>query len=580
MGLKRTLVLFLVILGLVAVLYATGGEEKEPSGLGKPVLENRALLSAKKISIKPSPDHQRLDIFRADDGYFYVDEPVRDQASLAKLSGIAGIYNTALIYLAYEGEQLSDKVWEETGLAPPRGYLEAEFAGDVKIRIDLGLPGPMGDDFFVAKGGKIYRGQRSLESSLQGNPDDYRERLVVRNTAGQVAQVRIERASDTGRESILLRRRGDHWELVEPEKMRLDQTVAQSLLAMVLSLRADSFVEGRQNDGQGPPQEPDVVVEISGQAGDERLEFMVQQQAAMIGRSVNRGILFTCDSGTYSRVFNMPIQQMRAHWLLPFSIDQLGWIKIDHGIEGGAVLHLERQANSGFKMIQPIKSETNATPVAELLQGLRELFVQSFVEDGAEDLARYGLDHGYLTVQLHDSRLGQTTTLHIGADENPELTYLRRADEPHVITVPKIIADRLREEWVNYLDLSVLDLGDHQSIGRVECRRGSKMAVYLREGGGWQREGDPAAASLDDFAELFDDVMRDLRGEEALDLLSAGELPTALELRLMRAGGSVLHSLQLYEMDAGRVLARRAAEPALIELSRRDARDLIGLWPR
>ncbi|MHC5064442.1 MAG: DUF4340 domain-containing protein, partial [Planctomycetota bacterium] len=273
MGLGRTLILVLVILGLVFVLYTTQEEAREPEGLGKPVLENRSLLSAQKISIKPSAEHQRLDIFRAADGYFYIDEPVRDQASLAKLSAIAGVYDSALIYLTYEGEQLTEKIREETGLSSPKGFLEVEFADKTKIRLDLGLPGPMGDDFYVGKADKIYLGQRSLESSLQGNPDDYRERLVIRNTGGQLVQVKIERATETGREVIILRRHGDLWQLIEPEEMRLDQTMAQSLIAMVLGLRADNFVPGMLNPSEGPPRQPDVVVEIEGQAGNERLEF-------------------------------------------------------------------------------------------------------------------------------------------------------------------------------------------------------------------------------------------------------------------------------------------------------------------
>ncbi|MHC5065406.1 MAG: DUF4340 domain-containing protein, partial [Planctomycetota bacterium] len=247
--------------------------------------------------------------------------------------------------------------------------------------------------------------------------------------------------------------------------------------------------------------------------------------------------------------------------------------------DAGAVLQLERQSNSGFRMLQPLKAETNATPVAELLQGLRELFVQTFVEDGAVNLAKYGLDAGYVEVQLHDSRLGQTTTLHIGKDESEELTYLRRADEEHVVTVPKVIADRLRQDWVNYLSLSVLELSNYQSIDRVECKRGEAMAVYLREGSGWKREGE-APIKVEDFAELFEDVLRDLRGTVALDLVAAGEIPEALEIRFMRAGGTVLHSLQVYRIGEGKTYARRGSEPALIQLSRRDARDLISLWPR
>lgn len=579
MGLRRTLALLLLILGLVALLYATRSEETEPSGLGKSVLENRSLLAADRIAIKPSPDRQRLEIFRADDGYFYVDEPVRDQASRAKLSGIAGSYDSAQIY-PYEVEELTDRIWQETGLAEPRGYIEAKYSDGKVIRLDLGLPGPMGDDLFVAKEGKIYRGQLSLESSLQGNPDDFRERVVVRNAMGQLSRLKITRASETGRETLILQRRGDLWELVEPEEMRLDQAVAQSLVALVLGIQADAFVPGVLNDPNGPPREPDVIVEIEGHAGRERLEFIVQNQSSMLGRSVNRDVLFTCDAGTYSRVFKIPLQQLRARWLLPFSIEQLAWIKIDHGLLSGVVCQLERKANAGFRLTQPIKAETNPTPVAELLQALREFFVQSFVEDGAEELSRYGLDKEFLTVQLHDSRLSQTITLHVGRDQDEELTYVRRADEPHVVTIPKVIADRLRWEWVRYLNLLVLDLDDYSMIERVECRRGEAMTAYLREGGEWMREGAEAAIALEEFAEFFDDVLRDLQGIQAFDLVHFGELPEALEIRFMRAGGTVLHSLEIFDLGEGRILARRGTEPAVIELSRRDARDVLSLWPR
>lgn len=585
MGLRRTIIFLAVIIGLLALLYSTEIGTPEAEGLGTSLLENRRLLAADRIIIKPSGDRVQLELFRARDGYFYLEEPVKDLASGSRLTAIAGSYDSARIFVIYEGDEVTGKILEETGLGEPQGYLQAHFADGKSIRIEIGLAGAMGNDLYIGKEGKIYRGEISLQTSLEGNPDDYRERILIRNRPSQVRLMKISRNGKSGRETLVLERRADLWVLTEPEQLRLDQRVAKNLFASVMGLRADQFVPGRLNTGsldpgQGPEQEPDVVVEIEGLAGKERLEFFVQGQGALLGRALSRDILFTCDSGTYSNVFSIPIQQIRARWLLPFSIDDVDRIKFDPGLEAGAVWELVRRANAGFRLQQPVEAETNATAVSKLLQVLREFFVQSFVADGSKDLARYGLDHGYLSVQLHDAKMGRTLTLHLGDDQDQDLTYLRRADEPHVVTVSKVVADRLRWHWTEYLSLVALEIKNHLRVERIECSRGQATSVYLRDQGEWRRQGAEAAIAIDRFGEFFDDVLRDLVGRKAIDPASAVALPEALELRLMRAGGQAVDQLLVYDLGEQRVLVRRSETGALIELTRRDARDLLSIWPK
>ena len=79
--------------------------------------------------------------------------------------------------------------------------------------------------------------------------------------------------------------------------------------------------------------------------------------------------------------------------------------------------------------------------------------------------------------------------------------------------------------------------------------------------------------------QLFDDVLRDLVGTKAIDPATVGDLPEPLELRLMRAGGQALDRLSVYDLGEDRALVRRGDTRALIELTRRDARDLLLIWP-
>lgn len=582
---RGILLLLVAVAGLGVVLWWS---EEQPSDEGpeltESVLDGRSLRDAERLVIRPAAEGLPLEFERDETGWWRIVEPVRDVASAAVIDALRIAFDTARLIGAYEPEEVDERLLAETGLAEPRSSLRARWPDGKVVEIALGLPGPYGHDLFAMRTDegadrRIYRVQTALRNALQLTPDGARERLVFRTAPVTAERLRIERPVAGDREDVLeLKRRGTRWYMVEPAELRIDQGQTDGFVRAVLGLRIEEFLPGRPQPGLSPidPAEPpDVTIDVHGGPRSERVELrFAPEAAAAVGYSSERDLWFVCEVSEYRKIIEIPIRALRAMWLLRFGVDQLETIRLVP--PGDPVTELARESGSAWRLVRPIEFDADPTAVSELLQALRSLAVVDFVADDVEDMARFGLDDDAFALEVGHRR-ERPDRLLVGDHAGPETTWVRRADEPHVVTVPRTVADRLQRPWWTYVARRILRIEDGSRVRRIvrTMPDGGEVVFERGDDGEWRRGGEGEPLPLMD--DLFD-LLRDLHAEAVVADAQIGELRPAGSLALVAASDQVLGRFDLLRGPEDRAYAVLQDAPGVrFRLSARDSRDLLGL---
>ncbi len=587
MGWRGNLAAIAVLGGLGYLLWASDPSSVEPDETGsltESVLGGRSVLDAARIVVRPDPEALWIEFERDGAGAWRVVEPIRDLASAAVLDSLRIALDPARLLVAFEANEVDERILQETGLDVPRAGVLVEWPDGTVVDLAVGLPSPYGEDLFARRveegaSGRIYRVHRAVQNALTFHPGDARERQVFRADAGQTQAVRIVRRglrADGSDDTVALERRGNDWLLIEPAALRVDQRQTATLVQALAGLRVDTFLPGKPSELSpvGPEKPADVTLELVGGFGPEPVElFFVNDKAGIVGHASARDLWFSCESRGYHQVVEVPIQAIRAQWLFQAPLEDVSLLRIEGG--EGPAFELERQPAGAFRLLRPLAWPADPTAVSELVQGLRSISVVEFAADGVEDFGPFGLAERALALELQVGARRSSERILFGAATGEGSTFARRADEPHVVTVPRAAVDRLRRPFWSYVGRQILRIEDGGRVRRLVriLPDGTEVVFERGEDGAWRR-GD-ADENLPIVADTFD-LLRDLRAAEVLPAVEGAE--SAGALRIVAVSGQVLGEVALESMPDGRAACRIVGADAVrFVLSARDSRDVLGL---
>lgn len=155
---------------------------------------------------------------------------------------------------------LEDADREETGLASPRGTVRL-VTDTAEHLVEIGAEVPASSNMLVGVDGgdEVYVVPASIWGDLTKEPGAWRDKKLFPGDRGVIERVSLLR----GDERLLLARRGDEFWLEAPVVDRAAQSHVDSLLATLVGLRAESFVDEPPADlaalGLEPPR---AVVEV------------------------------------------------------------------------------------------------------------------------------------------------------------------------------------------------------------------------------------------------------------------------------------------------------------------------------
>lgn len=175
MGPRSLLVLLLLALGLGAVLYFTDQKPAVQKTAESPVLDGRSLRDAVHIRWQ-FPQRQAVEVGRAADGRFQLQEPIVDIASAGRMKQFVDAWDSAMMQAAKLAND--DQGRHEAGLTTPELVFEARWADGTRIAIDVGGAGPLADKDtrYIRRDDRLWVASAALYESLRIGLDDLRER--------------------------------------------------------------------------------------------------------------------------------------------------------------------------------------------------------------------------------------------------------------------------------------------------------------------------------------------------------------------------------------------------------------------
>lgn len=575
----RSILVLMGIIGLlVGILMLSDETPGEAGKVSVNVLAGHRLEDVVKLRWQ-FDQRQPLEIVRSEQGDYRLTEPVSDLASRAVLRNIAQTYDSAMLGETPLPDTPENRA--KTGLDPPRAVLELEFEDGTKQRLELGSKGPLGNDVFVRRDGKIYRGGLALLSVLRVPLDELRDPVVFRTSAQLATDVLVDRQVEgEDREELHLSRKNGEWRLVAPIEARADAGSADQFARMLLGLRIDVFPAGLLRLPDGPPA---VTVTVRGGREDEVVDFWLDAQDNLRGRHHQRKIDFISQNRAYYSIFETSQNRLRARILVSAkNVHQdVLVLMVERGPEQPRLAFRRQSENQPWKMIEPLASEVSPTPVNQLLTALNNLRALQFFDGGVEDPA-YGFSENSLRIGYQSRVDRQPLFIRFGGDtvfQGQEVTYAARTDAPtEVVSVPKGAVDEMRRPWTTYVPLKVLEIRQGVSRIMMERRDGQQQSIARDEQGDWIT-GDGRRHEL--AADIVD-RLRDLRGKRALLRREAelGEADWVINLGRTRDLPSLhLVKLEVWERGDLPLLVRGGGNKDIVfEISRLDSDSLRRLW--
>ena len=287
-GLKSTIALLVVLIGLVAYIYFV--DSKKPAS-GAPETKAKAFTvdadQIEEIQIKPaSGEASRV---QKTNGTWQLTEPEKADADQGQVSNAATSLATLEINRVVD-ENPSDL--SQYGLSPPKGEITFRAKGQKDAhQLLLGEKSATGGDLYAKTPDqkRVFLIAAYLENTFQRTPFDLRDKAALKFDQSKADGIQIVHDGTTA-----LVKNGNEWALTTPYKARADFSSAEAVLTSLSSLQMQKIVENDAKDlAKYGLDKPDVTITVN--AGSTRASLAVGKKEgdSFYARDLSRPLVFT-----------------------------------------------------------------------------------------------------------------------------------------------------------------------------------------------------------------------------------------------------------------------------------------------
>jgi hypothetical protein len=321
---------------------------------------------------------------------------------------------------------------------------------------------------------------------------------LVHARSPEVQRVQLKR-EDGG---FTLVKRSGSWFSEAPKAYPADTTKVEAWLKSLLEdATVSRTVEGKPTDlsGYGLDKPAVELVLTTGGGSSRTLQLGAAFQSP--GSSSPPSIYYAREAGD-GRLFMLTTAQ--ADELKKKKLDDLRDKKLVSVAEekdvrkvtlrrGTGVTEIERDGGSDkWRIKAPFQAQAEKFDVETLVNQIKGAEADSFADDDAQDLAKYGLDQPRLTVEL-DTKQGVRAVV-FGKDTPDGKIYAARQGTKQVAVVPKSLFEGLDKKAEDLRDRSLITV-ERDKIKSVELHHGSETIRLQKSGDAWQY-ADSANAPL------------------------------------------------------------------------------------
>ncbi len=400
-----------------------------------------------------------------------------------------------------------------------------------------------------------------LETRGKKSGDDAKRVFVADEK--EVEQISIRRKE----ESILVKRDGGEWRLVEPVLAKTNGTEISSLLNTILNARQERGIDDQpKNLAEYGLEQPAILLTVTLQGGKRLPELLLGDKnpngfSAYAKRGDQPAVFLVADS-LRSRL-DRKADDLRDKTLLPLDPDKVKQVKLTRK---GQTITLTSGDAQSWEMTQPTRTKADGSMVRDLLWKIKDARAKGFLAGPRDSKRRYGLDRPDLVVELTEADASKRLLLKAPRDPKAGLYALAEPGEGVVSTDARLLTD-LSKSPDDLRDRSLLRF-ETTDVTSLTIRRGGQVLNLAKEGDVWKLKspaaGDAQAGKIYDLLYALKELryhalVAQTRREDARYGLKS---PQA-EVELGLADGSRLPTLLIGTSANDRLYAKLAASPEI-----------------
>jgi hypothetical protein len=287
-GLKSTIALLVVLIGLVAYIYFI--DSKKPASDAPETKAKAFTVDAdqiEEIHIKPpSGDASRV---QKANGTWQLIEPEKAEADQAQVSNAATSLATLEISRVVD-DNPSDL--SQYGLNPPKAEITFRAKGQKDThQLLLGEKTATGSDLYAKTPDqkRVFLISGYLENTFERTPFDLRDKAALKFDQSKADGIEIVHDGTTA-----LAKSGSEWAVTKPYKARADFAGTEAVLTSLSSLQMQKIVENEAKDlAKYGLDKPDATITVSGGSTRASLALGKKEGDSVYARDLSRPIVFT-----------------------------------------------------------------------------------------------------------------------------------------------------------------------------------------------------------------------------------------------------------------------------------------------
>lgn len=485
----------------------------------------------------------QLRLVRRDDGRFHIADPIDFPADMAVVELLLDMLAT---------QRATPSAYSKAAdlaLDPPRVVLEVEERLGVSThvrRIEVGAPDLDQQHVFVRSEGEIVRTERGLETTLERDLPDWRERAILRTPLRSVVEIARRGSitfpgeSEPASLDLDMLLDGEFWRATHPFFAQLDENAVEILLAGAALVRAAGFVDTPGDRGHYGLDRPQISFALVDGAGKRETVRLAPQP----GRE-----LWYCDVEGSPYVYEVPFESVVAvsaptpglvdRRLVSAPRERVAAVRVTLGGDGERTeLALERRggqwlatARAGERTLLD-RVDADAARAGDFVGAIELARTSEIFFDRAWDASA---KTGEVALETTDGdRQGGELGPLVRASDGTESVLFRRFGDGLVAALDPALVARLRVDPASLRSLELHKVPELQ-VARIHVRRGDTELVYARsERGRWSRQGSEGEAK--DFARLVDRLLS-MRASEILARGIDDRVERAIEVRIVALNG-------------------------------------------
>ena len=331
-----------------------------------------------------------------------------------------------------------------------------------------------------------------------------------------IRQIRLSFKDSSYRPLSLARDGNGEWQLTDPITTYANEGKVSEMLGNLLNKRVKRTIEvtGLTQYELDPPN---IRIDLWAEGEAPTKSFLIGNKTvnySVYANEASESHIFLIESSALQDLTKSPAD-FRTRNVLRFKPDKVSGITL--AVAGEEQIRCQMEGEAEWQMVAPIKVKADTKEIRSILDALHLLKVVVFTEDGAINMAEYGLDNPRIrvTLQLGDG----SQELLVGSDSlDTARIYVKPGALDAVYAVNREIYSTLDKTVFDLRDKRVIDF-QRTATNRFEIHQREEKKIVCAKNltGDWQIE-KPVTVKAD--AEVVDDILFGVDSLKAVEFVA------------------------------------------------------------